>query len=123
MFIIALGVVCQTMSHYGYSWCVSLLKLLAMGAQGQDVKEPWTPYIEMPEGAAEAREGVSLETPEPQRLPAREPSQRMTEDRQTQATTPVDDPWCKKTKHRMEKGRMKSTIFNCSWSSVSDRRP
>ena len=72
--MIALGVVGQVMSHNGYGWCISLLTLLAMGAQGQDIKEPWTPYVEMPEGAAEAREGVSLETPEPQRSPVREPS-------------------------------------------------
>ena len=103
LFMIALGVVCQTMCHHGYGWCVSLLTLLAMGAQGQDVKEPWPPYVETPEGAAEAREGVSLETPEPQRLPAQEPSQHITEDRQTQATTPVDDPWCEKNKHCMER--------------------
>ena len=72
--MIASGVVGQVMSHNGYGWFVSLLSLLAMGAQGQDIKEPWTPYIETPEGAAEAREGVSLETPETQRSPAREPS-------------------------------------------------
>ena len=101
--MIASGVVGQVMSHNGYGWCVSLLTLLAIGAQGQDIKEPWTPYLEMPEGLAKAREGISLETPEPQRSPAREPSQHTTEDRQTQATTPVDDPWCEETKHRMEK--------------------
>ena len=81
-----------------------------MGAQGQDVKEPWTPYVETLEGAAKAREGVSLETPEPQRSPAREPSQHMTEDRQTQATTPVDNPWWEKTKHRMERAEQ-SLLF------------
>ena len=94
--MIASGVVCQTMGPHRYGWHVSLLTLLAMGAQGQDVEEPWTPYVETPEGAAKAREGVSLETPEPQRSPAWEPSQRRTEDRQMQATTPVDDPWCEK---------------------------
>ena len=39
--MIAAGVVCQTMSHNGYGWCVTLLTLLATGAQGQDVDEPW----------------------------------------------------------------------------------
>ena len=63
--MIALGVVGQVMRHNRYGWFVSLRTLLAMGAQGQDIKEPWTPYVETPEGVAEAREGVSLETPEP----------------------------------------------------------
>ena len=101
--MIASGFVGQVRSHNGYGWFVSLMTLLAMGAQGQDIKGHWTPYVETPEGAAEAREGVSLETPEPQRAPAREPLQHTTEDRQTQATTPVDNPWCEKTKHRMER--------------------
>ena len=43
LFMIASSFVCQTMSHHGYGWRVSLLTLLAIGAQGQDVKEPWTP--------------------------------------------------------------------------------
>ena len=81
-----------------------------MGAQGQDVKEPWTPYVETPEGAAEVREGVSLETPEPQGSPAREPSQHTAKDRQTQSTTPVDNPWCEKTKHHMERAE-RSLLF------------
>ena len=34
LFMIASGIVCQTMSHHGYGWHVSLLTLLAMGAQG-----------------------------------------------------------------------------------------
>ena len=114
LFMIASGVVCQTMGHHGYGWCVSLLTLLAMGAQGQDVKEPWTPYVEMPEDAAEAREGVSLETPEPQRSPAREPSHHIKEDRQMQVQE-------NQTSHG--KGRTKPLISNRSWSSVSDRRP
>ena len=40
LFMIASGVVCQTMSHTGYGWCMSLLTLLAMGVQGQDINEP-----------------------------------------------------------------------------------
>ena len=113
----ASGVVCQTMSHNRYSWCVTLLTLLATGAQGQDVEEPWTPYVEMPEGAAAAREGVSLETPEPQGSPAREPSQHTAKDRQTQSTTPVDDPWCEKTKHRMERAE-RSLLFSTAARAV-----
>ena len=58
MFMIASGVVCQAMSHTGYGWCVSLLTLLAMGVQGQDVNEPWTPYVATPEDAAEVRKGA-----------------------------------------------------------------
>ena len=50
-----------------------------MGVQGQDVKEPWTPYVAMPEDAAEVRKGVSLEIPG---SPALEPPQCMTKDRQ-----------------------------------------
>ena len=60
-----------------------------------------------PEDAAEARKGVSLETPG---LPAREPPQCMTKDRQAQGTTPVDDPWCEKTKHHMERAEQ-SLLF------------
>ena len=93
--MIASGVVCQTMSHTGYGWCVSLLTLLAMGVQGQDVNEPWTPYM-----AAEVRKGGSLENPG---SPAWELLQRMTKVKQAQATTPVDDSGCENTKHRMEK--------------------
>ena len=68
--MIASGVVCQTMSHAGYGWCVSLLTLVAMGVQGQDVNEPWAPYMVTPEAAAGVREGVNLEIPGP---PAQEP--------------------------------------------------
>ena len=75
LFMIASGAVCQTMSHTGYGWCVSLLTLLAMGVQGQDVKEPWTPYVATPEDAAEARKGINLENPG---SPAREPPQHAT---------------------------------------------
>ena len=101
--MIASGVVCQTMSHTGYGWCVSLLTLLAMGVQGQDVNEPWTPYVATPEDAAEVRKGVSLEIPG---SPAREPLQHTTKGKQEQATTPVDDPWCENTKHCMEKAEL-----------------
>ena len=34
LFMIASGTVCQAVSHTGYSWCASLLMLLAMGVQG-----------------------------------------------------------------------------------------
>ena len=62
LFMIASGVVCQTMSHTGYGWCVSLLTLLAMGVQGQDVNEPWTPYEAKPEDVAESQPGNSWVT-------------------------------------------------------------
>ena len=96
----ASGVVCQTMSHTGYGWFVSLLTLLAMGVQGQDVNEPWTPYVATPEDAAEVRKGVSLEIPG---SPAREPLQHMTKVKQALATTPVEGSGCENIKHRMEK--------------------
>ena len=63
--MIAAGVVCQTMSHNGYGWCVTLLTLLAMGAQGQDVEEPWTPNVEMLKDEVMTGEGVSPGSPEP----------------------------------------------------------
>ena len=40
LFMTASGVVCPTMRHHGYSWRVSLLTMLAIGAQEQDVKKP-----------------------------------------------------------------------------------
>ena len=63
LFMIASGVVCQTMSHTRYGWCVSLLTLLAMGVQGQDANEPLTPYVGTPGDAAEVRKGGSLANP------------------------------------------------------------
>ena len=44
LFMIASGVVCQAMGHAGFGWCTSLLTLLAMGVQGQEENESWTPY-------------------------------------------------------------------------------
>ena len=40
LFMITAGVVCQTMSHDGYGWCVTLLTLVATGVQGREVNEP-----------------------------------------------------------------------------------
>ena len=88
------------MSHTEYGWCVSLLTLLAMRVQGQNVNKPWTPYVATPEDAAEVRKGGSLENP---RSPAREPLQRTTKDKEAKATTPVNESWCENTKHHMEK--------------------
>ena len=105
--MIASGVVCQMMSHAGYGWCVSLLTVVAMGVQGQDVNEPWTPYMATPEDAAGVREGVSLEIPG---SPAQEPLQHTTKVKQSQATTPADDSWCENTKHCMEKAKQ-SLLF------------
>ena len=98
--MIASGVVCQTTSHTGNGWCVSLLRLLAMGVKGQDVNEPWTPYVVTPEDAAEVRKGGSLENPGSS---ARKPLQRTTKVKQVQATTPVDNSGCENAKHCMEK--------------------
>ena len=42
-------------------WCVSLLTLVAMGVQGQDVKEPWAPYMVTPEAAARIGGGINPE--------------------------------------------------------------
>ena len=82
------------MSHAGYGWCVFLLTLVAMGVQGQDVNEPWAPYMVTPEAAAGAREGVNLEITWP---PAQEPLQHKTEVTQAQTTTPADDSQCRNT--------------------------
>ena len=105
--MISSGVVCQTMSHTGYSWCVSLLTLLAMGVQGQEVQEARTPHAVTPENAAKAGKGIYLETPGSS---AREPPQGTTKDRQAQENTPVDDPRCENTKHRMERAE-RSLLF------------
>ena len=96
--MIASGVVCQAMGHTGYGWCVSLLTLLAMGVQGQDVNEPWTPILGTPEAEARVRKVASLEVPGSQ---AREAQQHTTKVKQ--ATTPVDDSWCENNKPHREK--------------------
>ena len=64
--MIASGVVCQTMSHAGFGWCMSLLTLLAMGVQGQEENESWTPVLGTSEEDTGIRELVSLEAPGPQ---------------------------------------------------------
>ena len=76
-----------------------------MGVQGQEVDEPWTPNIKTLEDEVVTREGVSPGTPEPQGPPAQKSSLRMAKDGLTQSTTPADDPWCKETKHRMERAK------------------
>ena len=103
----ASGVVCQTMSYTGYGWCVSLLTLLAMGVQGQEVIEPRTPYFATPEDTAEIRKGDGLEIP---RSPAQEPLQCTTKSKQAQATMPAENSWCEKTKHCTEKAEQ-SLLF------------
>ena len=60
LFMVASGVVCQAVSHTSYSWCVSLLTLLAMGVQGQEANEPLTPYVGTPGDVAEVRKGGSM---------------------------------------------------------------
>ena len=63
LFMIASGTVCQAVSHTGYGWCASLLTLMAMGVQGQEVDKPPTPCVEMTEEAAEVKKGGSLANP------------------------------------------------------------
>ena len=96
--MIASGVVCQAMGHTGYGWCVSLLTLLAMGVQGQEVNEPWTPVLGTPEAGAGVRKVVSLEVPGSQ---TREGQQHTTKAKQ--ATTPADNLRCENNQpHREE---------------------
>ena len=96
--MIASGVVCQAMGHTGYGWCVSLLTLLAMGVQGQEVNEPWTPVLGTLEAEAGVRKVVSLEVPGAQ---TQEGQQHTTKAKQ--ATTPADDSWCENNQpHREE---------------------
>ena len=63
LFMIASGTVCQAVSHTGYGWCASLLTLMAMGVQGQEVDKPPTPCVGMTEEAAEVKKGGSLANP------------------------------------------------------------
>ena len=103
----AAGVVCQTMSHTGHGWCVSLLTLLAMGVQGQEVIEPRTPYLVTSEDTAEVRKGDGLEIPQ---SPARESLQGTMKNKQARITTPAEDLWCEKTKHCTERAEQ-SLLF------------
>ena len=97
LFMIALGVVCQAMGHTGYGWCVSLLTLLAMGVQGQEVNEPWTLVLETPEAEVGVRKVVSLEAPGSQ---TRKGQQHTTKVKQ--ATTPADDSRCENNQPHKE---------------------
>ena len=63
LFMIASGTVCQAVSHTGYGWCASLLTLLAMGVQGQEVNEPPTPYVGTLGDVVEVRKGDSMANP------------------------------------------------------------
>ena len=105
--MIASGVVCQTMSHARYGWCVSLLTLVAMGVQGQDVKEPWAPYMVTPEAAARIGGGINPEITGP---PAQEPLQHKTEVTQAQTATPADDAQCRNIGRNKEKAEQ-SLLF------------
>ena len=40
--MVAASVACQTTTHLGYSWCVTLLTTLAVGVQGHEEQEPKT---------------------------------------------------------------------------------
>ena len=62
LFMIASGTVCQTVSHIGYGWCASLLTLMAMGVQGQEVDKP-PPCVGTPGEVAEVKKGGSLANP------------------------------------------------------------
>ena len=105
-----MGVVCRKMSHNGYSWCITLLILLATGAQGQDVDEPWTPNVRTLEDKVVTGEGASPGTPEPRGPPARKSSQCMARDGRTQSTTLAHNPWCEETRHCMERAE-RSLLF------------
>ena len=98
--MIALGVVCQTISHAGYGWCVLLLTLVARGVQGQDVKEPWASYRVTPEAAARIGGGINQEITGPL---AQKPLQHKTEVMQAPTATPADDPQCRNTERNKEK--------------------
>ena len=105
--MIASGTVCQAVSHTGYSWCASLLMLLAMGVQGQEINEPLTPYVGMPGDVAEVREGGSMASP---RSPAWEPLQRIRKDKQAPTITLGKGSGCKNTEHNMERAEQ-SRLF------------
>ena len=63
LFMIASGTVCQAVSHTGYGWFASLLTLMAMGVQGQEVDKPPTPCVGTMGEMAEAKKGGSLANP------------------------------------------------------------
>ena len=61
--MIASGTVCQAVSHIGYGWCESLLTLMAMGVQGQEVDKLPTPCVGTIGEVAEVKKGGSLANP------------------------------------------------------------
>ena len=100
MFMIASGTVCQAVSHTGYGWCASLLTLLAMGVQGQEVNEPPTPYVGTPGDVVEIRKGGSMANPG---STVRELLQCTREDKQALTTTSRKGSGCKNTEHHTER--------------------
>ena len=105
--MIASGTVCQAVSHTGYGWCTSLLTLLAMGVQGQEINEPLTPSVGTPGDMAEVREGASMASP---RTPAWEPLQCIRKDKQAPTITPGKGSGCKNTEHHIERAE-RSRLF------------
>ena len=63
LIMIASGVVCQAMGHAGAGWCASLVTLLAVGVQGQEESESWTPILETTGEDIGMGELVNLEVP------------------------------------------------------------
>ena len=100
MYMIASGTVCQAVSHTGYGWCASLLTLLAMGVQGQEVNEPPTPYVGMPGDVVEVRKGGSMANPG---STVRELLQRTREDKQAPTTTSRKGSRCESREHHTER--------------------
>ena len=100
LFMIASGTVCQAVSHTGYGWCASLLMLLAMGVQGQEVNEPPTPYVGTPGDVVEVRKGGSRADPG---STLRELLQSKREDKRVPTTTSRKGSRCDNTEHHMER--------------------
>ena len=100
MFMIASGMVCQAVSHTGYGWGASLLTLLAIGIQGQEVNEPPTPYVGTPGDVVEVRKGGSMANPG---STVRELLQGTREDKQAPTTTSRKDSRFENTEHHTER--------------------
>ena len=96
LFMIASGMICQAVSHIGYGWCASLLTLMAMGVQGQEVDKPPTPCVGMPGEVAEVKKGGSLANPA---STVQELLQRTREDKQAPTTSSKKGSRCENTEH------------------------
>ena len=111
--MIASGTVCQAVSHTGYGWCASLLTLMAMGVQGQEVDKPPTPCVGTSGEGAKVKEGGSLVN---SGSTVRELLQRTREDKQAPTTTSRKGSRCETTKHHMER-----TEQNCLFMEKAEQ--